>query len=284
MFLKHLSQTDRVSSEEQYKYLLNRFVPLLPHNCTWYNLTLNDLQIAVSKLRNQGLRDSSISVMTRALRTLWSMEYDKGNAPSPPSFNLKLRTNSIPEYLSRNEIKKMLKLVGKYESIDVWVLLYLFRGMNFKDLALLRKDQVMNNRIYYSRSKTGKEVPSFPLHQLAKNILYNYKRYNSNYLMPYLSEDIHKTFRSKENRIRKVRKQLTKDIKYVFKELNIKSVKRPFYTARYTFALHLSEHPNQDLFQIKRALGHQSIVTTERYIMRLNMSDLDDYIEESIVI
>jgi len=102
--------------------------------------------------------------------------------------------------------------------------------------------------------------------------------------LPYLSEDIHKTFRSKENRIRKVRKQLTKEIKQVFSILNLKDYKRPFYTARYTFALHLSEHPNQDLFQIKRALGHQSIVTTERYIMRLNMSDLDDYISKSIIV
>ena len=59
--------------------------------------------------------------------------------------------------------------------------------------------------------------------------------------------------------------------------MNINVPKRPFYSARYTFALHLSEHPNQDLFEIKRALGHQSIVTTEKYIRMYNMIDVKNY-------
>ena len=220
--------------------------------------------------------------MIRALKSLWNNQYKKGIAPVPPRFDFKLKTGAIPEYLSREELFKLLEIKGQYESVDVWLLLYFFRGMNFKDLALLKDCQIVNNRVYYTRSKTGKEVPSFAIHEYAQDIISRYSCKENDYTMPYVNDSIHKSIRSKEYRVKKVRGRLLSELRDVFAGLGIKEPFRPFYSARYTFALHLSEHPKQDLFQIKRALGHQSIVTTEKYIRRLNMKDLDKYIDESM--
>ena len=112
--------------------------------------------------------------------------------------------------------------------------------MNFKDLALLKSHQIVDGRVYYYRSKTGKEVPNFKVHKVAREILGIYDCKENFYVMPYIYDSVHRTDRSKDCRVKKVRKKLIRELRQVFKSLSIKDPLRPFYCARYTFALHLS--------------------------------------------
>ena len=187
-YIEYLDSLDRVNTRRQYKYLLNRFIPLLPIDSTWYSLSYTDLEKAIYRLRLEGVKDSSISVMIRALKSLWNRQYKKGLAPCPPRFDFKLKTGAIPEYLSRKDLKKLLEIKGKYESVDVWLLLYFFRGMNFKDLALLKAHQIVQGRVYYYRSKTGKEVPNFKVHEVAQDIIDRYNCKETCYIMPYVND------------------------------------------------------------------------------------------------
>ena len=84
--IEYLDSLDRINTKRQYQYLQNRFLPLLPDNVSFKELTYEDLQTAVFQLRKQGLKDSSISVMIRALKSLCNNQYKKGLAPVPPRF------------------------------------------------------------------------------------------------------------------------------------------------------------------------------------------------------
>ena len=132
-----------------------------------------------------------------------------------------------------------------------FLLMFLFRGMPFIDLAYLRKQDVKGNRIVYSRHKTGRQM-TVRIPKEAMELMKEFKNRNpdSIYLFPILHKQ--------------------------------ESKKLSSYVARHTWAT-LAFHAGMSIGIISKALGHFSIKVTETYLKPFENEKVDAANEELII-
>ena len=136
--------------------------------------------------------------------------------------------------------------------------------MNFSDIAKLKWVNIRNNRIEYTRSKTGKTF-SVGILPVTQEILDYYKEFNpdSEYIFPILSRG-HKTDIQKRDRIKSVLKRINKHMKQIAESVGIET-KLTSYIARHTYAMVL-KRGGADISKISDALGHQNVDVTQSYL------------------
>lgn len=171
-----------------------------------------------------------------------------------------------------------------------FLLMFLFRGMPFIDLAYLRKQDVKGNRIVYSRHKTGRQM-TVRIPKEAMELMKEFKNRNpdSIYLFPILHKQ-----ESKKKRAGKVKrdKELYMDYLRALRGFNLKlekiaslllpGVKLSSYVARHTWAT-LAFHAGMSIGIISKALGHFSIKVTETYLKPFENEKVDAANEELII-
>lgn len=158
----------------------------------------------------------------------------------------------------------------KQKYVDLWKFSYLCGGMNVKDICMLRKENIVRNKIMYKREKTkrsnfkGKEV-SIIIDEHIQTILNRWGNMDTTktpYIFPFLEVGM------SPQRIKAVVSQVVKQInKYINKvadELEI-DVRITTYTARHSYANHLSNLNVSDS-DISKQLGHSSVKTTMTYL------------------
>jgi len=115
-----------------------------------------------------------------------------------------------------------------------FLLMFMFRGMPFIDLAHLRKSDVKGNTIVYCRHKTGKQmVVSIPREAVKLFELFIDKSSGSPYLFPILNgrlKDEWQLYRCYQEALRNFNRKLEKIGKLLLPGVKISS-----YTARHTW-------------------------------------------------
>lgn len=175
-------------------------------------------------------------------------------------------------------------------ALAYFLLMFLFRGMPFIDLAYLRKQDVKGNRIVYSRHKTGRQM-TVRISKEAAELMKEFKSRNpdSIYLFPILYRQ-----ESKKGRGGKMKKdkELYMDYLRALRNFNLKlekiaslllpGVKLSSYVARHTWAT-LAFHAGMSIGIISKALGHFSIKVTETYLKPFENEKVDAANEELII-
>lgn len=143
--------------------------------------------------------------------------------------------------LLNNEIERLrsegrLKYASIYKElktslIDLFYLSYLSGGINFVDMAYLTRDNIIDDRLIYTRKKT-KTLIKLPLQTRALNIIEKYGSKNI-YLFPLFSS-FHKSDIQKANRVNKMLHVINRELKQIGKESNI-PIDLTTYSARYIF-------------------------------------------------
>lgn len=158
-------------------------------------------------------------------------------------------------------------------ALAYFLLMFLFRGMPFIDLACLRKQDVKENTISYSRHKTKRHITlRIPKEAMELFERFHNKNPNSDYLFPILNEDMEDEEEQYENyldALRKFNRQLKK-----IAELLLPDVKLSSYTPRHTWAT-LAFHAGIPIGIISKALGHSSIKVTETYLKPFENEKVD---------
>lgn len=150
---------------------------------------------------------------------------------------------------------------------------YMMYGMNFTDMAYLRKVNIIDGRIQYRRSKTSKlfdikispQLDSILSYYIAKNP-------DSEYVFPILKG---RTAEEQHKHIEDARGNNNKSLKKLAKHCGIE-VDLTTYVSRHSFATQAMLH-NVPLNAISTMLGHTSLSTTEIYLKSLPTNILDDY-------
>lgn len=178
-------------------------------------------------LRAKDLKQNSIGVKFRTLRTLYNRAISENLVKAEyypfKTFKVsKLKETTLKRSINKAGIELIInhKTTDYYTqlSIDLFYFSYLSGGINFVDMAYLTKDNIIDNRLIYTRRKTKKLI-KLPIQDRAMEII---ERYNSNskYLFPILS-DFHKSDQQKANRIHKVIGNVNRYIKRIGEELNL---------------------------------------------------------------
>lgn len=155
-----------------------------------------------------------------------------------------------------------------------FLLMFLFRGMPFIDLAYLRKKDVRGDSIVYCRHKTGKQLTvRIPKEAVTLFMRYKDKNPSSPYLFPILDGQVKDEWllsQSYQKALRRFNKQLG-----ILAKLLLPDMKLSSYVARHTWAT-LSYHRGTSVGVICQALGHSSIRVTETYLKPFDNLKVDD--------
>ena len=156
---------------------------------------------------------------------------------------------------------------------ELFVLMFLLRGLPFVDLAYLRKSDLHDNVITYRRRKTGRPL-SVTLTPEAMAIL---KRYmNRDTSSPYLFQLLNSREGTKEayHEYQLALRNFNRQLMLLGEMLGLGD-KLSSYTARHTWATtayYCEIHPGV----ISEAMGHSSITVTETYLKPFRNKKIDE--------
>lgn len=191
-------------------------------------------------------------------------------------------------YADMEELPKGVRCALAY-----FLLMFLFRGMPFIDLAHLRKKDVKGKCIVYSRHKTGRQM-TVRIPKEAEELMEEFRNSNpdSIYLFPILDGESEEEEQDRKNGKVKKDKELYTDYLRALRNFNLKlqriaalllpGVKLSSYTPRHTWAT-LAFHAGVSIGIICKALGHSSIKVTETYLKPFENEKVDAANDELII-
>ena len=163
-------------------------------------------------------------------------------------------------------------------ALAYFLLMFLFHGMPFIDLAYLRKRDLKGDTISYCRHKTGRQI-TVRVPPEAKALLdrFAHSATGSIYLLPILEgeregggkNDSEKLYHCYGKALGRFNRLLGKMAKLLLGNVGVSS-----YTARHSWAT-LAFHAGIPIGIISKALGHSSIKVTETYLKPFENERID---------
>ncbi|GCB34101.1 integrase [Bacteroides faecalis] len=236
------------------------------------------------QLRSRGCSWNTVSTYLRTFRAVYNRAVDRSIAVYVPHLFRSVYTGTRADRkraLGGEDIKKVFaKLPHSHKgrcslesAQELFILMFLLRGLPFVDLAYLRKSDLRGNVITYRRRKTGSPL-AVTLTPEAMVLLRRHisRDATSPYLFPLLTseEGTKEAYREYQLALRNFNKQLA----LLGKILRLGD-KLSSYTARHTWATtayYCEIHPGI----ISEAMGHSSITVTETYLKPFQNKKIDE--------
>lgn len=168
---------------------------------------------------------------------------------------------------------KLKKTDSLFHYRNYFLASYMLYGISFMDLAFLRVENIIDNRVKFQRKKTAKPYDISITPQLMKILsIYLKDKSRSDFILPIVKRD---TFELQYKDVLWARKRYNKGLKEIAKKCNIEQ-RLTSYVSRHSFATQamLQDVPLQ---AISAMLGHNRLSTTQIYLKSLPSEILDDY-------
>lgn len=267
-----------------YKSSLNAIISYYGNgDFTFHEITPEWLKGFEIHLRSRGCSWNTVSTYLRTFRAVYNRAVDSHFAPYVPHLFRTVYTGTRADRKRSLGMEDMKKVFTKMQTSavspnmqrvrELFVLIFLLRGLPFVDLAYLRKSDLHDNVITYRRRKTGRPL-AVTLTPEAMEILKKYMSRDSSspYLFPILSnrEGTKEAYREYQLALRNFNRQLM-----LLGEILGLGDRLSSYTARHTWATtayYCEIHPGI----ISEAMGHSSITVTETYLKPFRNKKIDD--------
>lgn len=287
--IDNLKDRGKINTANAYQILLNRLLAFYGKRTTllFSDVDLRLLNKLETFLMKNGCSGGGVSHYMRTLRAAYNKAIDEGFAEEkyyPFSTSRKrkgyviskLKSTASPRALSLSDMEKYKSFsVDDHLMLKDSYLLFLFsyysRGMNFVDMAYLKKSDIVNDRLRYFRQKTGGKF-NIPISENLRKILDEFSDVDTEYVFPILSE-LHKLPAQKKNRIKKCLKKMNGDLKEIGVLLKLE-IKLTSYVARHTYATTL-KRKKANIGFISQAMGHADIQTTQAYLENFENDEID---------
>jgi integrase/recombinase XerD len=249
-------------------------------------LTATKLEALEAYLKSNGCSGNGIATYMRILKVAVNKAIKDGimhrdqypfETAQTRGYSMKrLKSKASPRALLEVDMQKLKSFPLEdhphlAESARLFLFSYYSRGMNFVDMAHLKRSDVYNDRLHYCRRKTN-DAFNIPLSEPLTNILAAFDHHEGSYLLPILS-DLHVSEKQKWDRIQRSLRKFNRDLKEVASIIGIQ-VPLTSYVARHTFATTL-KRKGVDLAVISESMGHESVNTTRAYLKRFGNEVLD---------
>lgn len=243
-----------------------------------------------NKKNSKGNSNTTISMYLRCLRSIINKAISEGEFPKdtypfgkykytvPASRNIKksltleeigLIQNFEPSKSDTARLRNSAEAANRAK--DYWLFSYYVAGINFKDIALLKRENISGNFLIYYRAKTERTAigdlkqTSSPILPQIREIIKRQGQFNispGSYLFPILSKpnDAAQVRRD----IRQFVKTTNKFMKLIAKELEIEKPVTTYY-ARHSYATILMR-AGAPVAYISEKLAHHNIKTTQTYL------------------
>lgn len=267
-----LHDAERMGTEHVYQSTRNRINDFINGSTLSFNdITPLWLQAFQNYLLKRQLSWNTISTYMRILRAVYYRAVDEGRATFRPRLFKSVYTGirgTIKRAIDEQTLRQLKHPTDKSERIEnarqLFILLFMLRGIPFVDIAYMRRRDLNGNLLTYRRRKTGAWL-SVQIEPQAMQLIEHLKSNNpdSPYLFPIISATGAKGYKQYCNALRCFNYRL----KQIADNLQSKDVKLSSYTARHSWAT-LANYHNFQPELICNAMGHSSVKVTETYFKR----------------
>ncbi|HKR04588.1 MAG TPA: site-specific integrase [Bacteroidia bacterium] len=285
LIIQNLIKANKIGNADVYKYSRRELIKFMNGaDFTFSEIDQSFLRKFEMFFQERGLMGNSIGLNFRTLRSIYNKAISEGYAKKSeyPFYEFKIskfNTETQRRAIQKTEISKIIKYHAKKTSItfhskNYFLFSFYTRGMNFIDMAKLTWDNIIDDRIIYERSKTGKKQNVKLLMPALKILNYYKKLKKDKYVFPILNDSIHKTPLSINYRVEKMTKITNAGLKEIASDVGIK-VNLTTYVARHSWATIL-KHEGVSTPIISEGLGHLTEETTQVYLDSFGNEILDN--------
>lgn len=271
--VERLVRSGKHGNARNYKSALGGVKQKVDLSITFDRVDYNWLIKLETNLLEGGVSVNSVAVYMRTLRALFNKAINSGicDESNYPFRRYSIKTTpTAPRVATIQELQRYFALeVDEDNSLfwDIGRLIFMLRGINFTDLALLTSSCISNNRIVYNRAKTGK-LYSIEILPEVDTILKKYQSSDGLTLIPILRSNEYLNKAKLPERLAELRKITNKRLKK-FGMLADIQIPLSTYVFRYSHANACrSLGYSKDL--ISQSLGHG-------YGMAVTSTYLEDY-------
>lgn len=226
-------------------------------------------------LIKRGLCRNSTSFYMRNLRSVVNraIELDY-NVPRNPFKHVYMGVDKTQKRAVTLDTIRMIRDIdlSGHPSLDFARKVFLFafytRGMSFVDIAFLKKTDLHNGVIFYSRRKTRQQL-QIKVEPETRKIIDSFGKNDGPYLLPIISEN----GQSPELQYENAYFRLNRNIQKVGKLIGLET-KLTLYVARHAWAS-IALSNNVAVSTISKAMGHDSEKTTLIYLRSLDTTAVD---------
>lgn len=267
---------------------------------TFQDITAKYLNGYVDYSRKNGNADSTISIRLRELRRIFNIAIRDG-VISPELYPFssgkedgktkvpKSEINKTDQYLPIESMKILASTPLKDPILERTRHLFLFsyycRGINWKDMAMLKKDNFYKATVIdtttqeskqvtmmqYKRAKTKGEFDIQVTDKIQQEL--DWFKVNTplfeDYVLPIMRVKVAPD--KMDEYLMQIRKRFNRSLKLLAKELNLPESQQDIsiYSARHSFAMTM-QNKGKPVEIISQALGHQSVETTKHYLAKFS--------------
>ncbi len=227
----------------------------------------------------KGNSPTSVSIYLRCLKAIVNLairngDFELSKYPFGKNGYAVPKVNNIKKALTENELKALIAYSPQSENEafvkDMFLFSFYCNGINFKDVALLKWQNIEGDKVTFVRAKTsktrtaGKPITLY-LNSRAKEILCKYANTDKtaeNYVFPFFEP--HLTAEKQVYRLIQIISKINKNLKVIASKLDFQK-NLTTYVARHTFAT-LLKRKGLPTALISEGLGHSSVKITENYL------------------
>jgi integrase/recombinase XerD len=251
------------------------------------DLTARKLEDLERMLKAEGCTGGGIAAYMRAIRVAVNNAIKEGlmgadqypfETATHAGYSMKrLKSTAAPRALTEADIDKLKhfpfdKAPQLAECVRLFLFIYYADGMNFQDVARLKRSDLKDGRIFYTRKKTGRPI-NIPVDGVLTKILASFDAHEGPYLFPYLGPE-HVTEMQQWNRIRKCLKRVNAELKEAAEVVGI-DANLTTYVARHS-AFTTYYRKGVALEHISELARHSSPAVTQLYLRSLGCDVLDE--------
>lgn len=277
--IKKLKINDQIGTGVSYECAKNSIEAYRP-GIKFTDINVSFLQGYEKWMLQNNKSTTTISIYLRHLRTLFNNAIEDGIV-TKDIYPFGKRKYEIPQ---SNNVKKALTLkevglIFNYQTKpgtttdrakNYWLFMYLCNGMNMKDMAMLKYENIKGQVIEFQRAKTARTkrnvlqirvVLTSEIQAIIKN-WGNHNKLPGNYIFPILTKGI--SAARERQLIQQIISVVNDHMKTIAKDLKIEQDVTT-YTCRHSFATILQRSGISTEF-ISEALGHSNLRTTQNYL------------------
>lgn len=279
-----LEKADRFGTAKNYEKVLNSFSGFLEgEDLPFFALTERLVGDYNAYLLRRGMVRNSVSFYMRVLRAVYNKAVRRRLVEQAYPFR-EVYTGidtTRKRAVSESVIMQLCGLSLPERSAlalarDIFIFSYCARGMAFVDIAYLRKENIQNGAICYSRHKTGQAL-TVKIEPGMRRIMERYASDSGVYVFPLLDgSDALGAYRQYRSALNAYNRSLKKLSRMLPGKSDLTS-----YVARHSWATAARNH-HVPLSVISAGMGHASERTTQIYLATIDNSVIDAANQEII--
>lgn len=280
-YMRHQSERmkklSRVRTSETYLQTLNSFMKFRNGVDLYFDMLNADIiEQYESYMRANNLSRNTTSFYMRILRCIYNRAVEEGLAQQTDLFK-RVYTGvdkTAKRAITLKDIKRIKELyLANLPDLDyardIFLFSFYLRGMSFIDLAYLRKKDLTNGYISYTRKKTGQQL-TIRWERSMQEIVEKYPKNSTQYLLPIITSQDGTERKQYLNKILFVNRKL----KQIARLAKI-STPLTMYVTRHSWAS-IAKSKNVPLSVISEGLGHDNEETTRIYLAAIQTNRIDE--------